>query len=384
MNQLKTDEGIKLVRSPRSVEIAITNTCNLRCAYCSHFTSAADVPGDVSLEDWLCFFEELNRCSVLKVCLDGGEPFHRKDIIQIIQGIVANRMRFSVLSNGTLLTDEIAAFLASTRRCDFIQISLDGSIATTHDALRGEGSFRKALAGIQALQKHNIPVAVRVTIHKHNLNQLEELTHFLLEEIGLRSFSTNAASYMGLCRKNSSQVQLTVGERSLAMEKLLTLSNKYPNRISAMAGPLAEAKGWLEMEEARHTRKAQPAGRGYLTGCAGPMSKIALRPDGVFVPCILLSHIELGKMNKDDFRAIWQSHPALKSLRSRHLIPLNEFAFCKDCLYVDYCAGGCPALSYTVVGNMNHPNPDTCLRKFLAEGGYLPRKGFLEATTVVC
>jgi hypothetical protein len=39
---------------------------------------------------------------------------------------------------------------------------------------------------------------------------------------------------------------------------------------------------------------------------------------------------------------------------------------------VNYCTGNCPGLSYTLVGEVNHPSPDACLRKFLAEGGRLP------------
>ncbi len=86
--------------------------CNLRCKYCSHFSGAGDVGRDLPAEEWLRFFEELNRCAVLNVTLQGGEPFCREDLEELIEGIVRNRMRFNILSNGTLITDEIAAFLA--------------------------------------------------------------------------------------------------------------------------------------------------------------------------------------------------------------------------------------------------------------------------------
>ena len=82
---------------------------------------------------------------------------------------------------------------------------------------------------------------VRVTIHRHNVSDLEAIAELLLEEIGLPGFSTNAASYMGLCRQNVDQVGLSVEDRTLAMETLLRLNRKYDNRISAQAGPLAEA-----------------------------------------------------------------------------------------------------------------------------------------------
>ena len=164
---------MKLMRTPRSVDLSVTNRCNLQCTYCSHFTSAGDVSQDLPQEEWLQFFEELNRCAVMNVTLQGGEPFCRKDLQELIEGIVRNRMRFNILSNGTLITDEMAAFLASTGRCDGVQVSIDGSIPMTHDACRGEGNFYKAMRGIKSLQKYNVPVHVRVTIHKHNVRDLE-------------------------------------------------------------------------------------------------------------------------------------------------------------------------------------------------------------------
>jgi len=281
-------------------------------------------------------------------------------------------MRFSILTNGTLITDEMAAFLASTGRCDGVQVSIDGSIPITHDALRGKGSFLKAMEGIKSLQRHHVTVTVRVTIHRQNVHDLEGVARLLLEEIGLPSFSTNSAAYMGLCRQNAGQVQLTMEERSFAMETLLNLNKKYKNRILANAGPLAEGKRWLEMEKARLKKKEHTQGGGYLTGCNGPMSKIGVRADGVIVPCLHLSHIELGRINRDNLENLWQKHPELKRLRERRNIPLSSFEFCHKCDYIRYCTGNCPAVPYNLVGEVNHPNPNACLKKFLKKGGKLP------------
>jgi SynChlorMet cassette radical SAM/SPASM protein ScmE len=365
---------MNLMRTPKSVDIEITSRCNLRCKYCSHFTSAGDVNHDLPKEEWLRFFEELNRCSVMNVCLSGGEPFYRKDLKELIEGIVHNRMRFNILSNGTLITDDIVSFLASTRRCDSVQVSIDGSVPITHDAFRGDGTFLQAIEGINSLQKHNIPIAVRVTIHRQNVRDLENIAKLLLEEIGLPGFSTNSASHMGLCRKNAEQVQLTSEERSLAMEILLELTKKYNGRISANAGPLAEGRSWLEMERARQEGRDCMPGRGYLTGCGGPMSKIAVRADGVMVPCAQMPHIEIGRINKDDLKEVWKNHSELKRLRERRNIPLNDFECCKGCEYINFCTGNCPALAYTIWGEENHPSPDACLRRFLEEGGRLPER----------
>ena len=363
---------MKTMLTPRSVDLDITNTCNLRCSYCYHFSSPGDVDKDLPKAEWLRFFEELNQCAVMNVTIAGGEPFFRKDLKALIAGIVENRMRFSILSNGTLISDEMAAFLSATGRCDHVQVSIDGSKAEIHDSCRGKGNFVRAIAGIRCLQKHHVPAQVRVTIHRHNVSDLEAIAELLLEEIGLPGFSTNGVFYMGLCKQHVDEIKLSVEDRTNAMETLLRLNRKYDNRISAQGGPLAEAVMWTEMETARRNGKKQIPMGGSLTACGCVMDNIAVRADGAIVPCNMLSHIELGQINRDDFKEIWQHHPEMLKIRERRHIPLSAFEFCRGCAYINYCTGNCPALAYTIMGKVNHPSPDACLRRFLEEGGKLP------------
>lgn len=230
------------------------------------------------------------------------------------------------------------------------------------------------MQGIRTLQRNGVSAAVRVTIHRQNVRDLDNIARLLLEEIGLPSFSTNSAGYMGLCQKNTDQVQLTSEERHLAMTTLLKLVKKYEGRISAQAGPLAEGRDWLKMEKARRDALDSLPEGGRLTGCGCPFSKIAVRTDGVYVPCNMLSHIELGRINRDSLQDIWQNHPELWKIRERRSKALGDFEFCRGCPYLNYCTGNCPALAYALLGQVDHPSPDACLRKYLGEGGRLPEE----------
>jgi SynChlorMet cassette radical SAM/SPASM protein ScmE len=360
---------MKVMKTPRRVELEITSRCNLRCSYCYHFTSGGDVDRDLPADEWLSFFEELGRCGVMGVTLSGGEPFLREDLEPLIEGIVANRLRFTILSNGTLVTADRAAFLARTGRCDAVQISIDGAAAASHEACRGRGSYAAALQGVVALRRAGIPVEVRVTIHRHNVDDLEEIARLLLEELGLPGFSTNSASHLGLCRENREAVQLGPAERQRAMETLIRLERRYPGRIRASAGPLAEAGLWAGMEEARERGLANRDGCGYLSACGGVTAKIAVRADGVMVPCSLLSHLELGRINEVRLSEVWRHHPELNRLRERRRVPLGEIASCAGCEYIPYCRGGCPALAAD-----RGSSPEGCYKRFLDQGGRLPRK----------
>ncbi|MHB8910161.1 MAG: SPASM domain-containing protein [Syntrophales bacterium] len=143
------------------------------------------------------------------------------------------------------------------------------------------------------------------------------------------------------------------------------LTERYGERINATAGPLADGRNWLEMKDACRE------GRGYLAGCNGPRQTIAVRADGVIIPCIQLGHMASGKINRDHLPDVWQNHPELWKLRERSLIPLTSFAFCRVCTYADYCTGNCPAMAYPMAGEVNHPSPDACLRLFQERGGVL-------------
>src|SRR5512141_3000537 len=162
-----------LMRTPRTLDIELTPRCNLRCRYCYFFNNPAVVYRELPTDEWLKFFNELGSLGVMNVVLAGGEPFMRDDLPVLLEGIVRNRMRFSLLSNGALIDDEIAAFIAGTRRCDCVQVSVDGACAAVHDSCRGKDSFDGAIRGIHTLQRHRVNVAVRATIHRNNVNDLE-------------------------------------------------------------------------------------------------------------------------------------------------------------------------------------------------------------------
>jgi len=362
----------RVMRAPRSLSLEITARCNLRCRYCYFFNNKAVEYRDLPAAEWLAFFSELGSLGVMRVVLAGGEPFIRTDLPVLLEGIVRNRMRFALLSNGALIDDEIAVFLARTGRCEYVQVSVDGSSAESHDSCRGNGSFAGALRGIRTLQRQRIGVAVRVTIHKNNVHDLENIAHLLLDELGLPNFGTNAAGYMGTCCINSDDVLLNTQERMEAMATLLRLTAKYHGRISADAGPLADGRMWRRMEEARAQGKPAFHNGGRLTACGCPSNKISVRADGAIVPCSMLAHVELGRINRDSLADVWQNSTVLNRLRSRHTIPLSGFEFCAGCPYIPYCTGNCPGLAYTLTGTVDHPSPDACLRSFLAGGGAIP------------
>lgn len=361
-----------IIATPRTVDIELTPRCNLRCSYCYYFNNPGESYKELSTKEWLDFFDELGRNCVMNVTLSGGEPFIRKDLKELLSGIVKNQMRFTLLSNGGLIDDDIASYIALTGRCDQIQISIDGSSADVHDSCRGQGSFNGAVRGIRILQKHGISVTVRMTLHHKNVDDIEATSDFLLNTLNLPSFSVNAASYLGAFRERKDEIGLSLTDRYKAMHALLKARDKHCGRINAQAGPLADADTWRKMEEARISgTPAFPKG-GKLTGCGCVFNRMAIRTDGSMVPCMLLPHLVLGMISKDSLQDIWQHSDILAAMRDRNTISLENSKYCKGCPYIPYCTGNCPATAYTITGDVYSPSPDSCLRDYLADGGLLP------------
>lgn len=362
---------IAVMPAPLSVDIAITGRCNLRCRYC-FYADEMRALDDLPAERWLAFFEELGRLAVHRVTLTGGEVFTRPDLFELIDGIISNRMRYRILSNGTLIDESILArFDRGKRRLrlDSIQISIDGSKAEIHNKSR-PGSFERALRGLKLLLEADLPATARVTLTRHNVDDLEAIAHLLLEEVGLGGFSTNEVYPCAAVEQGAEAVLLTPIQRRQAMKTLTKLTERYNGRIGAQAGPLVLARYFAEIEQALSDGLDRIPGRGTLSGCGCMWSKIGVLHDGTIVPCHNLSSLRLGTIGFDDLQQVWLKHPILVALRHRHEIPLQSLDTCRDCRYQGFCSGGCPGGAVFLNGDVNTRNPMDCYRVHRDEDPY--------------
>ena len=327
---------------------------------------------DLSTEDWKKIIGKLGEAKVMRVTLTGGEVFTRPDIFELIDSIIENRMRYSILTNGTLIDEEtIAAFGVKKRRIrlDSIQVSIDGSCPEVHNLSR-PGSFGRAIHGLELLVKNRFPVTVRVTISKHNMYDLENIAELLLDDIGLPSFTNNEASPIGAGCTYENEIALDHVDTLRVGLQLENLQRKYPGRITANAGPLAKLRMYREMEDAR--RKGQCTGRwkmGYLSSCGGVFSKLGILHDGSIVPCSMLHDLTMGNMLTDDMLDLWRNSSVIKEVRERYVVPLSKIPACMNCEWVEYCNGGCPGIVQQIQKTLLEPGRRGCYRDFLKANG---------------
>jgi SynChlorMet cassette radical SAM/SPASM protein ScmE len=363
---------LKVMSVPRHVDIAITGKCNLACQYC-FYADEMVARTNLPTERWLSFFEELGQLGVMTVCLTGGEVFTRPDLFELIDGVIANRMRYSMLSNGTMITEQtLAQFAIGKRRprLDSIQVSVDGSSAEVHDRSRPK-SFGRALRGLKLLKEAGYPVTVRVTVNRHNVDDLENVAKLLLEEVGLSSFGTNEAYACGATDRTIGNIILTPAQRKKAMQVLMRLDEKYDQRIQAQAGPLIIGQEMKTMDDMLACGQTSLPGRGTLSACGGVFSKLAVHHDGTIVPCHALSTLNLGSIGIESLQDVWLNHPIMTALRQRREIPLSSLETCQDCAYQGFCTGGCPGNAEYANGDFNTRSPMDCYRVLRGEDPFM-------------
>ena len=116
----------------------LTYACNLACVHCLSSSGRRD-PRELSTAEAMRVVDELQAMQVFYVNIGGGEPTVRRDFWELLDYAVAHRVGVKFSTNGSRITHEIAARIASTDYVD-VQVSLDGATAPVNDRVRGVGT----------------------------------------------------------------------------------------------------------------------------------------------------------------------------------------------------------------------------------------------------
>lgn len=154
--------------------------CNLECSYCCARSHPRAERRSLSMSDHRRLIDEAIECGIREVFLTGGEPFLLPDIADRIR-VSAERVSTTVLTNAMLFRGSRLASLESLVGLPVrFQVSLDGPEAHAHDAIRGKGSWEKAVAGIRQLLGLRFSVAVSTTETAANIGLGEKTREFVV------------------------------------------------------------------------------------------------------------------------------------------------------------------------------------------------------------
>ncbi len=150
--------------------IIVTYKCNFRCRMCdfpSHEQpAAAETTKEMSTQEMKQAIREFALLGVSGIGFTGGEPLLRSDIFELLKYTKEQGVITHLNTNGFLLDEDAASKIVKTGT-DSVNISLDGSKAEAHDAIRGiKDAFDKALNAVSCLDtaRRRMPQASRLRI----------------------------------------------------------------------------------------------------------------------------------------------------------------------------------------------------------------------------
>ncbi len=141
-------------------------TCNLKCRHCYLGCSQTNKSRNyLNLDKIKTVLESVKDEGIEEIYLSGGEPFLHRDINNIIRHCLKFN-NVTMLTNGTLINDKKARFLRQIEQdYDYeliFRVSLDHYTELKNDEIRGRGSFRKVVSGLENLVNYGFNPIVSV------------------------------------------------------------------------------------------------------------------------------------------------------------------------------------------------------------------------------
>jgi radical SAM protein with 4Fe4S-binding SPASM domain len=329
-----------------AVAIELTAVCNQKCAYCYNEWredggAAIGAPG----RDLV--FQRIDRLleafTIDHVTLTGGEPFSHRDVFAILEKLRGAGVRVQMISNGGLIDDAIAARLAALK-IGYVQITLNGADAATHDEhVGGAGHFERTLRGIRALRAHKVPVVGCVVVTRKNAAHVGAILA-IWEELGVKQIALSRFSPAGYAAEATAELLASTSDVETALEQALPYARERGMKIHVTM-PIPPC--------AVETERFAPIGFGTCA-VGTSMQELALGPDGKLRNCTLHKTALGGVPDiadpSVDLRAL---------LKSAELVDYKKTlpTFCEGCLHAKTCGGGCGAAAEWVLGSRKLTDP---------------------------
>jgi radical SAM protein with 4Fe4S-binding SPASM domain len=329
--------------------VEVTDRCQLHCPFCfARGTNRVPPEQEMTVGDFARLMEEPLVKKAERITISGGEPTIRKDILSIMRTVRDKYSgEISFISNGQVqdkgLWEQLAELATS------IQISMDGPNEKVHDALRGKGSFAKAVATVRTLaatKLSNLHIAFTPT--DKNVSHLPEMVSFAYEH-GASLLHCNT-----FCRSTA------------AREHDITLDyEKFRETIRRAYRNLARLRGWVAGKELQdrprgfhlnmsadqlhklvESRKRLSCGAGY--------GNMRIGANGGVYPCSDLRDEEwcVGNVREEPVAVLYERLTAW----NRELT-VDKLENCRSCDVRFICGGGCRASAFYETGDIQGKDP---------------------------
>lgn len=313
-------------RDTPTVQLQLTNACNLACAYCCT-NSGGSRADEVSYERLLQVVRQIPEMlgPQTAVALLGGEPLLVPWALDLAGEIVRLGLSLTIFTNGILLAaDTLAARTARLVRDGvLVRVSLGGPDPATCDAISGARRFEAALRGVHNLAAHGGQATVDLMFMPQHVPAI-------------------AGELARLRQRLPPHTPLTFGV--LYMSGRETGAHLFPGR-AALDDALDQVA--FEAGEAIPAATTAPVTQ-RREGCGCALGQhVHVRSDGALFNCFKMEE-QVGHLAAGSFAA------AAQAIRERpHRV--GDLPTCAACPLATLCGGGCRSENLLYTGDADAP-----------------------------
>ena len=309
---------------PLGVHVDVTYRCDLDCVHCYLTDRKRE---ELSLEEYETLFAELRELGTLFLLVSGGEIFHRKDGLKILQAARRARFEVRIITHGGHIDEELARELAAIQ-IRVVAMSIYSAEPEVHDAItKVRGSWQRTVDAARYLRDVGVPVMFKCVLmngNEHVARAMKELAS-----------TVGAGIEFSFDIKGDNEGSDALMELNIDLDERIAVHDcVYPNLVDADALPMFSPD--------QHT-------------CLAGNASCYVSPDGTVQPCLDWEETA-GNIRDHSFGEIWRSSPVFRRAR---LIRRTSFSGCSDCSNFNVCEL-CPAKSQRETGSTTGPAPSKC------------------------
>jgi len=331
--------------TPLNIYWEVTQACALACRHCRASAMPDAHPRQLSHEEGVAFIRQIPQFGdpMPTLILTGGDPLERHDLLPLIDEARRLGVDVSITPAATgALTKEVLATLAA-HGVSGLGLSLDGSTAERHDAIRGiRGTYERTLAAIGWAGELGLPVQVNTLVTAGTAADIPAV-YELLESMPLTRWSLFFLISVGrgtllepLSPRDGEEFMAWVHKISSAAPFVVATTEAPSYRRVAIEQMRAAG---LTAEQTRRSRVARSFGvrDGHGVMFVSHLGEIC--PAG-FLP------IPVGDVRTDSIVEVYRDAPLFKSLHD----PRQLTGRCHHCQHQQIC-GGSRARAYAAHGD---------------------------------
>lgn len=343
---MKKNNSEKYIPDSFHLQWHLTERCNLKCKHC--YIEDKFIKNEVKIDkvkeiinDYVKISKEWGlKKENNRISLTGGEPFLRADLFSILNECYNNREHFSygLLTNGIFLTEENVKKIKELG-VSYVQVSLEG-IEATNDKIRGEGTFKKIVSGIERAVKAGFHNSISMTVTKNNVKEIPLMVD-LAKSLGVKILGIRRLIPMG-----SGEVfkKLILSPKEVKEMYEYVLKNNSQNDVRITIG----CEDGILSQDMHY----------YPNGCTCGYCSLTVLPNCDVYPCRRLP-ILVGNLNNSSLKDIFDNSSKLREIRDSN----NMNSECQACPFFNECLGGAKCVSYAYFKKINAPDPQ-CWRLF--------------------